>query len=113
MQESSMPSFATLGPFIYRVTTDADEWTASDVDPGQNYGYTDHERGVIIVHERTTDSMRRVVLLHELLHAAAFAAGQVDQRKRREEDWVVMVAPMLLDALRRSPELTAYLLEES
>lgn len=106
----TLPQQATLGPFLYRITLDPDEWELSNPDPGANYGYTDHERGVIILHARTTDSMRRVVLLHELMHAAAFAAGQVDNRKRREEDWVVMVAPMLLDALRRSPELTAYLL---
>lgn len=110
---SALPETATLGPFTYRITLDPDEWEISNQNPGQNYGYTDHERGVIILHGRTTDSMRRVVLLHELMHAAAFAAGQVDNRKRREEDWVVMVAPMLLDALRRSPELTAYLLETS
>lgn len=108
---AALPTRAVLGPFVYRITTDPDEWAASDKDPAQHYGYTDHERGVIIVHERTTDSMRRVVLLHELMHAAAFAGGQLDNSKRREEQWVVGVAPMLLDALRRSPELTAYLLD--
>ena len=106
---STLPDGATMGPFEYRITDDQSEWAASNIDPEKHYGYTDHQRGVIIVHESTTDSMRRVVVLHELMHAAAFAAGQVHNRKRREEDWVVMVAPMLLDALRRSPGLAAYL----
>lgn len=104
-----LPTVAHLGPFCYRITSDNEEWSLSDVDPAQNYGYTDHERGVIILHASTTDAMRRVVLLHELMHAAAFCAGQIDKRKRKEEDWVVMTAPMLLDALQRSPDVTRYL----
>lgn len=99
----------TLGPFRYRVSTDPAEWDASKENPDGGYGHTDHRRGVILIHEDASDDMRRVVLLHELMHAAAFAAGQVDNRKRKEEDWVAMVAPMLLDALQRSPELVAYL----
>lgn len=73
------------------------------------YGYTDHKAGLILTYPETSEAMRRTVLLHELMHAAAFAAGQLDNRKRSEEDWVASVAPMLLDALQRSPELTAYL----
>lgn len=106
----SLPSSARLGPFSYRITSKPKEWARSGVDPERHYGYTDHQRGVIIVHAAASPAMQRTVLLHELMHAAAFAGGQLDNRKRREEDWVAMVAPMLLDALQRSPELSNFLL---
>lgn len=108
---SDLPTSALLGPFEYQITADLDEWETSGADPGDLYGHCDHQRGVILVHPSTSEAMKRVVLLHELMHAAVFCAGQIDTRKRREEEWVVMTAPMLLDALRRSPKLAAYLLD--
>lgn len=104
---------ATLGPFDYRITASEKKWRRHSPEPDVLYGYTDHRRGLILVCPETSEAMRRTVLLHELMHAATFAAGQLDNRKRSEEDWVAMVAPMLLDALRRSPELSAYLLESA
>lgn len=108
-----LPRRAQLGPFRYRITMDPDEWTASGVDMDHHYGYTDHRRGVIIIHHETTDDMRRVVLLHELMHAAAFAAGCRFQTKQTEEKWVGMTAPMLLDGLLKSFELRQYLFREN
>ena len=54
-------------------------------------------------------TLARVTLLHELLHACAFASGVLDTRKRPEEAWVSMVAPMLLDSLARSDGLMEFL----
>lgn len=107
-----LPKVARIGPLRYRISTKASEWVASEQNPEALYGYTDHERGTIVLHKHTAPAMRRVVLLHELLHATAFTAGQIHNKKRTEEEWVVMVAPMLLDALRRSPEVVAFLLSE-
>lgn len=105
----SLPPSACLGPFDYRLTDDEQEWRDHCPEPDALYGYTDHRRGLILVCPDASLAMRRTVLLHELMHAAALAAGQLDDRKRCEEDWVAMVAPMLLDALRRSPALVRYL----
>lgn len=107
----TLPRSAVLGPFEYRITASRKEWKKRSPEPNGLYGYTDHHLGLILIYPETAPAMRRTVLLHELMHAAAFAAGQLDSRKRNEEDWVAMVAPMLLDALRRSPELSAYLLD--
>lgn len=110
---SAMPAVANLGPFTYRLTAKRKEWERHCPDPDVLYGYTNHRLELILVCPETSPAMRRTVLLHELMHAAAFAAGQLDNRKRREEDWVAMVAPMLLDALRRSPALARYLAEDA
>lgn len=107
----ALPPGASLGPFDYRISDDDTEWRDICPEPDVLYGYTDHRRGLILVCPYTSLAMRRTVLLHELMHAAAFAAGQLDNRERNEEDWVAMVAPMLLDALRRSPSLTRYLID--
>lgn len=105
-----LPKVVRCGPFTYRVSDKPIPWDEHGPDDkSAHWGYTNHERGWILIHPNTTCSMRRVVLLHELMHAAAFAAGQTDTRKRREEAWVSMAAPMLLDALQRSPGLATYL----
>lgn len=102
-----------LGPFQYRASWSKKDWKQYCPEPNALFGYTHHRRGLILVQPDTSETMRRTVLLHELMHAAAFAAGHIDNRKRTEEAWVVMVAPLLLDALRRSPDLAAYLLEDA
>lgn len=105
----TLPAGAVLGPFAYRITASRKQWNKHSPEPDVLYGYTCHKRGLILICPDTAPAMRRTVLLHELMHAAAFAAGQLDNEKRREEDWVAMIAPMLLDSLRRSPNLAAYL----
>lgn len=102
-----------LGPFQYRASWSKKEWLRYCPDPDVLYGYTHHRRELILVQPDTSATMRKTVLLHEVMHAAAFTAGHIDSRKRSEEAWVVMVAPLLLDALRRSPDLTAYLLDDT
>lgn len=101
-----------MGPVTYRVGYDTQDWEStgnSDQMP-KMYGYTDHRQSVILLHPQTSPGMLPVVFLHELMHAVAFTAGAVDTRDRPEEDWVVMVSPMLLDTLRRNPKVTAFLL---
>lgn len=105
-----LPEVAHLGPFTYRITDSAEDWLALRADQGNGlWGYTDHEAGTITLQPDVNDSLKRVILLHELLHACAFAGGQLDQRKRKEEHWVVTTAPLLMDAMQRSPGLAKYL----
>jgi Zn-dependent peptidase ImmA (M78 family) len=109
----NMPAKITVGPLAYDLTTYGDAWVEHPkAEPAEMYGYTDHERGQILIHPNTTPQMRKVTTLHEVMHSVAFAAGQLDNRKRSEEDWVVMVAPLLLDTLKRNPALAAYLLAD-
>jgi hypothetical protein len=106
----SMPKEIKVGPLVYRVTSDPREWQDDDIDLRDKYGYTDHRRGLIFVDAgEASPSMCPVILLHEVMHAAAFAAGQLDNRKRKEEAWVEMVAPLVVAALRESPGLLEFI----
>ena len=105
-----MPTSVHLGPFTYRLTDDAADWAAlkKSVRDGC-YGYTLHVSATIYLHPEIEPNLKRVIAVHEILHAAAFAGGQHDTSKRDEEAWVAMAAPQLLDALRRTPGLMAWL----
>jgi hypothetical protein len=48
-----------------------------------------------------------VTLLHEVVHAIFKIAGLPNEK---EEDTVTRLSPLLLDTLRRNPDLVAYLL---
>lgn len=107
---AKLPKSATLGPFTYRITDSKADWkrlgkTMTD----KVWGYTEHGTATIYIQPDIEPVLRRVILLHEILHAAAFAGGVLDERKRREEAWVSMTAPSLMDALNRSPGLVEYL----
>lgn len=105
-----LPEVVRCGPFDYLVTDKPEDW--EHYGPGGKHtmwGYTNNERGLILIHPNTTCAMRRAVLMHEMMHAALFASGHVYNKRRKEESWVLLVAPMLLDALQRSPGLARWL----
>jgi hypothetical protein len=108
---TSLPNRAHLGPFVYAITDRKRDWKRlAPGDMDTHWGLTLHAEATILLNPQSSPALQRVTLLHELLHAAAFAGGQLDTRKRTEEQWVAMTAPQLLDCLRRSPEVAAYLL---
>lgn len=69
-------------------------------------------KGWIAVRPSITESAKREVLLHEVMHAVWFVAGRRTD-KIDDEAAVSILAPTLLDTLRRNPELTAYLMADS
>lgn len=106
-----MPDTVAIGPYTFTLTSAGDAWTANPkAETASMYGHTDMEHTQILLHPNCAPTLGRTIVVHEVLHAVAFTAGHSDQRKRTEEDWVLMVAPLLLDTLRRNPALTAYLL---
>ena len=110
---TSLPSHAVLGPLTYAISSKRRDWrnlAPGDIDG--HWGMTVHAAGAILLNPDSNPDLLRVTLLHELLHAAAFAGGQLTDRKRTEEEWVALVAPQLLDALTRSPGLIEYLAGE-
>jgi hypothetical protein len=112
---STMPRQIHMGPLTYRVSTSLDDWkrlSPEDFDKDgdlRSWGYTHHTSGTILINPESHDVLQRLTLLHEIMHAAAFSAGQLYDRKRPEEDWVVMVSAPLLDAMKRTKGLTEYL----
>lgn len=109
---AELPAVVNLGPFAYKVTSDKADWRALGKGMLKNHwGYTEHTTATIYVHPGANRTLQRVTLLHEILHAAAFAGGVLDTRKRPEEAWVSMASPPFLDALTRSPGLVEFLSE--
>ncbi|MDR6861957.1 hypothetical protein [Phycicoccus sp. 3266] len=86
-----------------------DRRVACILTPDEDHG--DHEEAVILLHPRMAKRMRPLALVHELLHAVAFSAGQLHDRKRTEEQWVLMVTPLLLHTLRSNPKVLAFVLD--
>jgi hypothetical protein len=99
-----------VGPYTYAVTDERLDWQAVEELRGPAaYGYTSHTQQRIYLQPALHPAMRRTVLLHEVLHAAAFASGLAFDGDHSEEEWVLRVTPLLLDALARSHGLAAYL----
>lgn len=107
-----LPTRLRIGPLAYDVTDEVEAFHRHGINPNEHFGYTHHETATILIHPSTAPQMRRITLLHEVMHAVAFAAGAIDTRKRKEEAWVVMVSPMLVVTLRANPELVAFLLDD-
>jgi hypothetical protein len=109
MTQPAMPTVVHLGPFTYRITEDPADWASLETAERDEYGHTSHTAATIYVQPDVQPALKRVIVLHEILHAAAFAGGQLDDRKRDEETWVLMATAPLLDALVRSPGLVEWL----
>lgn len=89
------------GPLTWRIA-----WEAPDDGA---FGDTDTYDLLIRVRPGMPADLERETLMHEVLHACYRTAG-IDSTIAREEQIVSGVSPFLLDALRRSPDLAAYLL---
>lgn len=107
------PKTVTVGPYTYRISTTKADWTKyGPKKPKTHWALTNHEAGVILLHPYPGNpALTRVNLLHEVMHGCAYATGQLDVGACSEETWVTSTAPMLLDVLRTSPRLLAYLTE--
>lgn len=95
------PTRVVVGPFTWKV-----DWTqpADDV-----MGETLLASLTIRVDPTMHEDVARETLMHEVLHACYKTAG-IDSTVALEEQIVSGVSPLLLDALRRSPNLAEYLL---
>lgn len=99
-----------MGPYTYRVTSDPVEWAGLLQEEGHDlWGFTHNTRGIIYLQPDVNPSLERTTMLHELMHMAAFCGGTLHDGPREEEAWVLVAAPPLLDALRRTPGLLEWL----
>lgn len=109
---AGLPRKALLGPFVYRITDRRSEWEkyAPEIAVEEDWwGYTHHASATILIQPDMNLALQRTIVMHELLHACCFASGMLDTRKRDEEQWVAMVAPMILDSISRSPGMADFL----
>jgi hypothetical protein len=65
----------------------------------------------IYVESEQENDYAKMALLHEILHACVYVSS-VPSDDVAEELYVSIIAPNLLEALRRNPRLVAYLLQK-
>ena len=97
---SPLPCSVQIGPFTYEVRPTNNE----DI-----IGETHNEELRIEIREGLPPQLEKETLLHEILHAIFFTLGL--KTKMDEERIVETVSPILLDVIRRNPDLKMYLFE--
>lgn len=105
---SKPPKSVDVGPYPHRVSHKTKPIAKEVERTGKDlYGFYDEQTLTIHVHPETAPSLQRETLLHELLHAVIAVSGV---KVKNEERVIRALSPVLLDTLRRNPELADYLL---
>lgn len=97
------PKTVTVGPYTYTLEASPDV-----LDDGK-YGDTSERLARIRYHADQHPLMLRSVIVHELLHACALAAGISLTDKLDQETFIRRVEPFLLSTLRSNGEMIAWL----
>lgn len=97
------PTSVTVGPYRYKVVVD-DARIPPDL-----YGLCDKGKHTISLHPDQSAVRLRSTLVHELLHALCDLTGVDDDKA--EERIVTVLAPALLEVLRKNPRLVDWLTE--
>lgn len=108
---AQLPAELIVGPNRYTVTGDELERLRTEhAERSQLDGHTDHGTLRLLVNTALAADQVRDTLLHETLHALAFLSGLSSEWGSEKEEAVVRrLSPLLLDVLRRNPDLVAYL----
>jgi len=107
-----MPSSIQVGPFRFTVNGSADAVVRARTHArDQRMGECDSRMLAILVDPTTPFQQQQDTLLHEVLHACWYVSGGYE--KDMDEDTAVgRQTSIILDTLRRNPDLVAYLLAE-
>lgn len=103
------PTKVLVGPFVFVINQPDGHALRTN-----ERGTTDFTNMTITLDPSYVEQHRQKVLIHEVLHAVAFAVGVGEKDEPLgEEKWVTATASMLWDTLRRNPDLVAYLMEDT
>lgn len=109
---SPLPPSVAVGPYRYDITDDLVELSRASVKERNPLdGYCSPRRQQILVdtHDSHPGSSR-YTLLHEVVHAMTDLTGHSKEWSDDDEEaFVTRFTPVLLDVLRRNPDLVAYL----
>lgn len=110
----SMPREVLIGSQVWQIVQRKRK-DNPDIHDG-HYGYTQNKESVITIDSEMPESVKRVTLFHELLHAIRFTFGGSfkPQIKTDYEDWehywIGLYEEPVVMMLRDNPDLVDYLL---
>ena len=105
---SQLPSHVQVGPMRYSLKVD--QAAVNETSPIA-FGRTRNRQQSIVLSEGQGPDQEADTVLHETLHACFMVAGINNRMSDTlEEETINSLSPLLLDTLRRNPELVAYLL---
>ena len=104
-----LPKQVIVGPCRYEVVRDEAVINKAQVERKTDLlGSHDGQRQRLILAPDQAPDCEADTLLHEILHACYYiGGGQKDDDQ--EEEFVATVSGLLLDCLRRNPQLVSYL----
>lgn len=106
------PKDIQIGPYHFTTVLDKAEWDKAVKDHGDAdlFGLMVDANQQILADPDQADDMLADTILHEVLHAIFMTAGSRERKKFSEEQMICLISPMLLDTLRRNPDLVTFLL---
>lgn len=112
---TKLPQSIIVGPHKYVVITDVTEVLRKNKELNCTLmGHVDIGRCEIFIDQEFAATTQRDTLLHEVLHCIADSTNLAgDWGTEREEEVIRRLTPILLDTLRRNPDLVKCLLAES
>jgi hypothetical protein len=114
MSSLTMPKSIKIGSQVWEITEQKRKHNAEFLDG--TYGYTIDKDNTIVLDSEMANSIRRVTLLHEILHAVRFVFGGSFRPSKATsyEEWehyfIGLYEEPLLMVLRDNPELLAFIL---
>ncbi|MBA3580613.1 MAG: hypothetical protein H0W42_11575 [Gemmatimonadaceae bacterium] len=108
----TIPSSLVLGPHLYKVDCSHD--TALRLRADQRRGDSHADSLLIRLDPDCPHTIAAETLLHELLHMCwnQAAVNDIEGVEPHEEKIVAALSPLILELLRRNPDLADYLLKE-
>ena len=105
-----LPSHVQISAFNYTISVDQDYLDKEGAERGKTLvGLSELNDQKITISEAADDYMADT-LLHEILHQCIMVTGIEIRNLKLEEQLITTITPMLLDTLRRNPEVVEYLL---
>lgn len=106
-----LPKNVQISAFNYTICVDQDYLDKEGAERGTTLvGLSECKPQKITISEAADDFMADT-LLHEILHQCLIVTGVDVKNRKVEEQLISTITPMLLDTLRRNPEVVKYLLE--
>lgn len=113
MERVKIPTHVKIGSQVWTVS---EQKRKHSVDQG-HYGFTTEKDLSIVIDQECPESIKRVTLFHELLHAVratfggSHAPGKSTSYEEWEHYWIGIYEEPVVCMLRDNPSLVAYLLD--